>query len=324
MGLSTVQIFNKYAYETTSELVAQQVDLFNAATRGTIVLKNANDNNGDFSDSTFWQLLSGAVRRRDPYSDANVASIEMTMLLDTMVKVAAGTPPINMPPVMFNWINQDPKLGGVKIAQDLAQLIIQDMLNLAVGAAASALANQPSNFLDVSAGAGALGLFTPSNIVSGKAKLGDRSGAIAAWVVHSKPMHDFWGNNIANAQQLFRYGDVAVVSDPFGAPMIMSDSPSLVIAGSPTDYVSLGLVPGAVVVERNNDMEVNIDISNGGENIRRTYQGEWSFNLGVKGFTWDKTNGGRAPTNAAIATGTNWDKTATSFKDLAGIALRTQ
>jgi hypothetical protein len=40
-------------------------------------------------------------------------------------------------------------------------------------------------------------------------------------------------------------------------------------------------------------------------------------------MSWDKTNGGRSPTSAALAVGTNWDRTATSIKDLGGVVLRT-
>jgi len=324
MSLNNVAVFNRYTYRTVSEVVAQQLELFNAATRGAIILRSASDNDGDFSDATFWQLMAGAIRRRDPYASGAVAGIDLQMLVDTMVKIAGGTPPINIPPVMFDWIGHNPEEGAAVIALQLGPLMVQDMLNTAVAALAAALSNQAANFLDVSGGSGGAELFSPTNIVLAKQKLGDRSGAIAAWVVHSKPMHNYWSGAVANASQLFTYGTVAVVSDPFGVPFIMSDVPALVVAGSPTDYISLGLVPGAALVERNTDFTQNIDTRNGDENILRTYQAEWSYNMGLKGFTWDKTNGGKAPTAATIATGTNWDKTATSWKDLAGVALRTQ
>jgi hypothetical protein len=323
-GLNNVEVFNKYAYRTVSEMVAQQIELFNAATRGTIILRSASDNGGDFSDQTFWQLMSGAIRRRDPYGSGTVSAIELQMLVDTMVKVAAGTPPINIPPVMFDWIGHNPEEGGVVIAQQLAPLMMQDMLNTAISALAAALSGQATNLSDVSGGTGGAELFNPANIVLGKAKIGDRSSDIAAWVVHSKPMHNYWTNGVANAERLYNYGTVAVVSDPFGVPMIMSDVPALVIAGSPTDYLSLGLLPGAALIERNTDFTQNIDTRNGDENILRSYQAEWSYNLGLKGFTWDKTNGQKAPTSATIATGTNWDMTVTSHKDLAGVVVRTQ
>lgn len=323
MALTNVVVFNKWVYTTVNELVTQQIDLFNAASRGAIILRNDN-NTGDYSDATFWQLLGGAVRRRNAYGSGAVTPIDLQMLVDTMVKVAGGTPPINIPPVMFNWIDMNPEEGAMQIARQLAPQMMQDMLNTAVAALSAALRGVAAVNNDISGGTGGAELMSPAALNATMAKFGDRSGAIVAWVVHSKPMHDYYGNAIANANELYRYETIAVTSDPFGKVFVMSDIPSLVVAGSPTDYISLGLVPGAALVARNDDFFQNIETTNGDENILRTYQAEWSYNLGIKGFTWDKTNGGKSPTNAALATSTNWDQTVTSIKDLAGVVLRTQ
>jgi hypothetical protein len=72
----------------------------------------------------------------------------------------------------------------------------------------------------------------------------------------------------------------------------------------------------------NGDFVQNVQTLNGDENIKRTIQSEWSYNLGIKGYAWDKTNGGKSPNDAALATGTNWDRYATSFKDTAGVLLK--
>jgi hypothetical protein len=92
-------------------------------------------------------------------------------------------------------------------------------------------------------------------------------------------------------------------------------------------YNSIGITPAAVVIERNNDFEDNIQTSNGKENINRTYQAEWSYNVGVRGFAWDKTNGGKAPTDAALATATNWDRLGGGYsnaKTLGAVILKTK
>lgn len=323
MSLNNVAVFNKWVYTTVNELVAQQLELFNTATRGALILRNAN-NTGDFKDETFWQLLSGAVRRRNPYGSGTVSAINLQMLVDSMVRVAAGTPPVNIPPVMFQWINMQPEQGAIQFAKQIAPQIMQDMLNTAVAALAAALRNVGAVNTDVSGGTGGAELFTPANVNTALGKFGDRRDAVVCWVVHSKPMGDYFGNAIANAATLFRYETVAVTADPFGKVFVMSDIPALIVAGSPTDYINLGLVSGAALVERNDDYFQNIETTNGDENILRTIQAEWSYNLGIKGFTWDKTAGGKAPTTSALATGTNWDQTVTSIKDLAGVVLRTQ
>ena len=53
------------------------------------------------------------------------------------------------------------------------------------------------------------------------------------------------------------------------------------------------------------------------------YQGEYAYNMKVKGFTWDVTNGGANPTAAAVATATNWDKTVADDKNIGGVQLVT-
>ena len=322
MSLANVTVFNRWVYSTVNELVAQQINLFNEATRGAIILRN-DSNTGDFSDQSFWKIMGGIVRRRDAYGSGAVSPIDLQMLVDTMVKVAGGTPPINIPPVMFAWIDKNPEEGAAQIAKQLAPAMMQDMLNTAVAALSGAMRNVAAINSDVSGGSGGAELFSPANVVLGKAKLGDRSAAIVCWVVHSKAMHDYYGNAVQNVAHLYRYDTINVITDPFGAVFVMSDIPALFIAGTPNDYISLGLVPGAAMIMRNNDFIQNIETKNGNENILRTYQAEWSYNLGVKGFSWDKSNGGKSPNNAALSLGTNWDQTVTSIKDLPGVVVRT-
>jgi hypothetical protein len=91
--------------------------------------------------------------------------------------------------------------------------------------------------------------------------------------------------------------------------------------GTPNKEIILGLVGGAALVHDNRDIISNVQTVNGKERIETTIQTDYTFGLGLKGYTWDTTNGGKSPSNAALATGTNWDKTAASIKDTAGVAL---
>lgn len=75
------------------------------------------------------------------------------------------------------------------------------------------------------------------------------------------------------------------------------------------------------MVEQNQDFESNLVRENGTENIRNTFQAEWSYNIGLLGFSWNITNGGKAPTNTSINTPASWDRTATSVKDTAGVMI---
>lgn len=319
MALSDLAVYSEYAYDSFSEVLRQQIDLFNAATGGAIMLQAA-AHQGDFSDVAFFaKVTGGLVRRRNAYGTGTVAEKVLKHLVDTSVKVAAGTPPVRLDPGQFRWIQQNPEVAGAAMGQQLAVDTLADMLNTGLGCGYSALAGVPEVVYDATATTDK----NPdwNNLNNAQALFGDQSAQIAAWIMHSAPMHKLYGNNLTNAERLFTYGTVNVVRDPFGKLLVMTDSQNLVQAGQTTKYHILGLVPGAVLIGQNNDFDANEESKNGGENIIRTYQAEWSYNVGVKGFAWDKANGGKSPTDAALFTSTNWDKYATSHKDLAGVVL---
>ena len=310
MSLSNLVVFSQYAKGSMTEVLQQQADLFNAASRGSITLA-VNPQDGDFSDYSFWKRIEGLVRRRNAYGTGTVNAVDLQQLKDTSVKVAAGTPPVNIPPSQMRWILEDPKAQAVVYGQQLAVEMLADMLNAAIAAARSALTN---NGAETYADETAANLSWLA-INSGQSKFGDRASRLAAIITHSKPVFDLWAGNLTNAQRLFTFGTINVIADPWGRPIIMTDSPDLVHPGGITpastgvtavdSYYSLALVPGAVSVMDNSDFEQNISTLNGDENIQRTIQSEWSFNIGVKGFAWNKTDGGKSPTTAAHKTGDN-------------------
>ena len=324
MALSDLAVYSEYAYSAFSETLRQQVDLFNAATGGAIMLQSA-AHQGDFSDVAFFaKVTGGLVRRRNAYGAGTVAEKVLKHLVDTSVKVAAGTPPVRLDPGQFRWIQQNPEVAGAAMGQQLAVDTMADMLNVGLGSVYSALSQVSDVVYDATANTDAADkLPTWNNLNNGQAKFGDQSSQIAAWIMHSTPMHKLYGSNLTNGERLFTYGTVNVVRDPFGKLLVMTDSPNLFAAGTPNVYHILGLVPGAVMIGQNNDFDANEETKNGDENIIRTYQAEWSYNIGVKGFAWDKANGGKSPTDAALFTSTNWDKYATSHKDLAGVVVKT-
>jgi len=324
MALSDLAVYSEYAYSAFSETLRQQVDLFNAATGGAVMLQSA-AHQGDFSDVAFFaKVTGGLVRRRNAYGAGTVAEKVLKHLVDTSVKVAAGTPPVRLDPGQFRWIQQNPEVAGAAMGQQLAVDTMADMLNVGLGSVYSALSQVSDVVYDATANTDAADkLPTWNNLNNGQAKFGDQSSQIAAWIMHSTPMHKLYGSNLTNGERLFTYGTVNVVRDPFGKLLVMTDSPNLFAAGTPNVYHILGLVPGAVMIGQNNDFDANEETKNGDENIIRTYQAEWSYNIGVKGFAWDKANGGKSPTDAALFTSTNWDKYATSHKDLAGVVVKT-
>lgn len=313
MALSDLAVFSEWVNLSSTEVLRQQIELFNAASQGTLQL-NVRPITGDYSDAAYWAKISGLVRRRNPYGSGAVTAKNLSQLTETMVKIAAGTPPVNIPPGQFNWIKKNPQEGGAVIGQQLARDQLADMLNTTLLGIVAALSGVSAVVYDGTAGTATIASFNLA-----QAKFGDRYSDLSAWIMHSKVLFDIFGVAITNSNILFNYGNIAVRTDPFGRLFIVSDSPALTYTSSGTKYHMLGLVPGAARCDQNGDFTDNIQTINGDENILRTYQAEWSYNLGIKGFTWDKTNGGHAPNDAALAVASNWDRIATSEKDLAGV-----
>ncbi|QZA70451.1 major capsid protein [Erwinia phage AH03] len=323
MALSDLAVYSEYAYSTMTEVLQQQVDLFNQASNGAILLRSA-AHQGDFSDIAFFQKVDGLIRRRNAYADTPIAQKSLKQIVDTMVKVATGTPEMRMDKGQFNWIQMNPEVAGAALGQQLAIDALADMLDIGLGATRAALLQDDEVVLDISGETPPADLVTLATLARATGKFGDASSRIVAWVMHSKPMFDMYANSLANTERLFTYGNVIVSRDPFGKLLIMTDAPALVdTTTTPAKpvYSSLGLTQGAIMLDQNNDYWANEENKNGFENIQTTFQAEWSYELGIKGYSWDKANGGKSPTNAALLTSTNWDRYSTSHKDLAGVLL---
>lgn len=323
MALSDLAVYSEYAYSAMTEILDQQINLFNGASDGTIILRPA-AHQGDFSDEAFFaKIVGGTVRRRNAYGTGAIANKSLRHLVDTSVKVAAGTPEIELDPSQFKWIQQNPQVAGAAMGQQMAVDSMADMLNTGIGATVAALSQTASNVNDVTGVAGK-DKATFVNLTNTTNKIGDRAAMIRAWVMHSSPMNDLFVNALSNAERLFQYGTVGVTRDPFGRLFVISDSPALqwTTAAPDSGYWTLGLQTGALYIGQNNDFTAAEMQKTGQENIQHTYQAEWSYNVGVMGYSWDKTNGGKSPNDAALFTSTNWDQYATSHKDLAGVAMK--
>ena len=323
MALSDLAVFTEYAYKAKTEVLAQQLALFNSATRGAIALRQA-ANQGDYNEAAFFGKVSGGlVVRRNAYGTGANSTAVMAQLTDRSVKVGAGTKTIALDPGQFKWIQQNPSVAGAAMGQQLAADDMADMLNTSIAAGYAAIAQVTANVYD-----GTAAVANHAALLQGSAKMGDMAANVLCWVLHSKVHTDIIAGNLTNAQNLFKFGDVNVMADFQGRPLIVTDSASLFtvdgVGAGVNKYHTLGLVSEGIVIEQNNDFTDNWETSNGQINIARTYQAEWTYNLGIKGFAWDKTNGGHSPTTAALTTATNWDKFATSSKDIAGVVVESR
>lgn len=316
MSLSQMQVFNEYVMPATLETLDQMLDAFNAASNGTIVL-SPDGFTGDFLQQSFFQNLGAAQRRVNRYAaQAAVTPVDLTELQNTTVKVAGGFGPVRYEPSQMTWL-QRPTVQGIEVASKaFAEILLKDQLNTAIAALVAAITSQAAATNDVSATLG----ITQSALNNSHAKFGDASQSLVAQVMQGSTWHKLVGQAITNSTNLFVAGNVRVV-DILGKVTVVTDAPALMQTGTPNKEIILSLAAGAALVHDSRDIISNVQTTNGQTRIETTIQVDYSFGMGLKGYTWDVANGGKSPTSAALATGTNWDKTATSIKDTAGVAL---
>ncbi|UBB18362.1 major capsid protein [Comamonas odontotermitis] len=314
MALSDMKVFNEYLKSATIETLAQDVAKFNAASAGAIQLTTQGID-GDFLQESFWAGVHSAQRRVDRYAaNGAQAATPLAQKQYDSVKIAGGFGPVLFEPSQLSWIQKSPEEALEVISRNLSEAIMSDQLNTAIAALAAAIGNQAGAVNDVSATAGV----TYVAINGAHAKFGDASARIIAQVMTGAMYHKLIGQNLTNSNQLFQFQGVTIV-DILGKAVIVTDAPALFTAGTPDKEKVLSLVSGAAVVSDGSDLITNVQTANGKERIETTMQADYTFGLGLKGYTWDTANGGKSPTNAELATGSNWDLVANSIKASAGV-----
>ncbi len=315
MGLSNFDIFNKWTQLTATEVVDQQVDLWNGATRNALSLVSAMDNAGDLAEKSAYALMANLYGNRDPSSTAALAATPLATLKEAAVKVGMGSLPMEYTNSAFDWTKRDPQEAGIAFGEQVGKAKFQYMLNSALAAAVAAVTTTGLIY------DGTAAVADLSSLNNGARLFGDRSASIVTWVMHSNSLHDIYGQSLQNSNRLFVFDTVQVMEDGFNRILVMTDSPALFFDNSGTDnYYQLGFVPNAVMVEDNGDSTVFEETKTEFVNAKKLIKEEASFNLGIKGMTYD---GPVQPNDAEIALAANWTQVATSTKDTALVAAIT-
>jgi hypothetical protein len=314
MSQALMVVFNQYVMPMTIETLGQEINKFNAASGNTLILSSEGFV-GDFLQSSFWASVHAAQRRVDRYAaNGAVSATDMTQVKQSSVKVAGGFGPLLFEPSQLTWL-QKPTTEAIEVAsRNFAEAMLADMLNTSLAAVVAAIENVAALTYDYSA----TGVMNYVALNNSHAKFGDRSSSLLTSFMDGVTYHQLVGNNLANAETLFRAETVRVV-DVLGKRHVITDCPAFYEAGTPNKRKIPTLVGGAAVVSDGGDLISNIESTNGKARIETTLQTDYTFGLGLKGFTWDESNGGKSPTDAELATGSNWDQTVSDVKHTAGV-----
>ena len=316
MPLNDMQVFNNQVQVVATETVAQAVRRFNEASGGAMVLGDQT-HIGDFLEEASYKLIANLVNRRDAYADGDVSSQNIQQLLDRSVKVDSRVGPVRYTAEQFRRLGKSPEESGLVIGEQAAEAMIQDYLNTAIGAAVNAIEDADQGGDLVHDGSGSKPTLKLLNRAA--ALFGDRSQALVAWVMTGQAFHDIIEERIDNQNRLFEIGNISVVTDGLGRRFVVTDSPQLTTDDSVPLQRVVGLTPGGIAVQTA-PMISETDTQTLKENIAYIWQGEYSFTVGLNGYSWNDA-AKRSPTDAQLFDGTNWDKVVTSNKDTAGVVL---
>lgn len=322
---SNFKVYQEYLKTRAAETLQQQADVFNAAVNNAIIMRTA-EKPGDYEYESFFKDIAGLVSRRDNTSTSSAAKLSMAQDEFVRVKLNRKIGPVDQSRDSFRKVfarYSEMEFSGI-LGQQIAVAQQLDMLNSTLLATRAALVN-------VSGGAmmhtvPSSGTVTTTSLVDTLAKMGDRADRIVAWVMHSKVYFNLVKEQITQKiDGIANFNVQTATPVTLNRPVIVTDSASLkTTAGSPAvdTYYTLGLTSNGALCEVTETSDIVIDDVTGNEVLITRLQGEFAYNIGVKGFKYDVANGGANPDATTLGTGTNWDKVVSDNKSLAGVVLK--
>lgn len=317
-------IYDEQFYAGRVERLEQNIRAFNENSRGCIELRS-NFHEGDFSQESFFQK-GNHVYDRDPTS---ISAQTATGLAMDEVK----SPKVNKGYLIESTLDSFKKLGrddremSYVLGQQLGDEIMQKYLNTAMytllgGFSVSAVASQLV-YTGLSASS-----ITSIGLNSGLRLFGDAAERIQMWVMHSKVYRDLVENQITEKLLEVTAG-VLYGGNPatYNRPVLVMDNPALISAGSSTAssaddvYHTFGLTRSAVTIEESEESSVLAETVGGKHNIIARLQGEFAYTVKMKGMSFSAAAN---PSDATLATGTNWSKKFADKKSLMGIDIQTR
>lgn len=322
---SDFSVYTDYIRGGLVETLVQNAAIFNEHSAGALQLV-PRERVGHYAYESFTkQIADGAISRRDITSTATADDTAITQGDLITVKLNRKIGPLAQTLDAFKKIGESPDAAALnyKAGAQIARGIIVDQIESALTAAKAAIVAQAStNVKD-----GSSATIATSVLVDALALMGDQYKDVIVWVMHSKPYFDLVKAQAftEKIEGIANYNVQTGTPVTLNRPVIVVDCPALVVDNGedPDTYMTLGLTPGAVRVEESEPRTLVHEMVTGIENISIRLQGEYAYNVGVRGCAWNVGDGGANPTTATLGTTTNWIKVASDAKRIAGVAIET-
>lgn len=322
---SGFQIYPEQFFAGWSETLQQNADAFNDASRGAIRLIPRLER-GHYTHASFIDVLSNLVTRRDISSVSTAADMALTSDEEVSVKLNRKIGPVNN--TRDGWMKETRGTTlqeySLMVGQQTASAVATDYLNSAIYSLVGALTDQSG--LKWESETGTIDIM---DLTHGLQKFGDKQSSILVWLMHSKAYFDLMRSQLSAATMVEVIPGIAIAGGSpasLGRPIIVSDSAALVevngISSGVPAYKTLGLAAGAATIVESEERHVVSEEVTGLENLVYRLQGEYAFNVGLRGLKYD-VQAGINPTNTTLATTGTWDPAVTSDKLKPGVIIST-
>jgi hypothetical protein len=320
-------IYDQQFWGGVVETLQRNTEAFNAASNGVLRL-NTRAILGDFERESFLKNTASLVSFRDITSNAALTDSNLAQGEFVGVKVNRTIGPVLQSRDSFRKIGLDPVEYSFLLGQQIGPSIALDYIDTGVGSVRAAIANQAAlQYSAVADSNQTVKTLSHTSMVSGMALFGDRAARLKAIVTHSKNYFDLMKQQIAD--KLFEVAGATVYNGTiasFGKPVVVIDSPTLftpAVSGSnpePAMYDVLMLVDGAVEVAESEERDIIAQPVTGQSNLADRIQGEYAFNVRVKGCHYDTTQGA-GPQNSVLYTPATWIKAVSDNKEMPGVRV---
>ena len=303
------------------ETVGQSLATFNEASNNALRIVTM-DMEGHFGKTRFMDRPTDLVSRRDISSTSDATDTNLTMDEQVSVKVNRKIGPKAQTIDSLIKAGASSETLSVRLGQLIGEAVLEDYVNTSLNVLEACLSQYTSTNPRVYDHTGT-GDLEHSALNAGLNLFGDARNRVVCWVGHSKAYNDLIGDSLTAASgQLAETIVYGGAPGTFGRPFVVTDSSYLLLTGTPDDYVTLGLVQNALVLTESEARRIVAQVVTGKENLIVRYQGEYAYNVEVKGHSWKEATGNN-PTDAALGTASNWVEEVASHKDGPGVYVKT-
>ncbi|OCG68516.1 hypothetical protein A9G39_02670 [Gilliamella sp. Imp1-6] len=300
-------IYNDLAQTAFLERRQDNLDVFNAASNGAILIDNELIE-GDFRKRAFYKV-NGSIDPRDVNSVDPITGKKIGAGEAVGVKVPWKYGPYETTEEAFKRRGRDISEFSEVIGVDVADATLEGYVKYAINSLMAAIGANTD--MTVTADIATDGKKT---LTKGLRKYGDKFNRVALFVMHSTTYFDIVDQAMDN--KLYEEAGVVVYGGQpgtLGKPVLVTDS-------APVDAI-LGLVASAVKITESQAPGFRSYDINTQENLAIGYRAEGTVNIDLLGYSWD-TSKGANPDLAKLSNQVNWKKHFDSNKSTAGVLIK--